>query len=207
MVGMTAHTNQKRLDATMAAYPKDQFDKLPDDLQRVGAHRAPKRAGRGWIGFAWAVLATGVLVFAGLFGLSEFLGVNIALPFLSSATPTPTPTPTPTAQPITDPKTIDPARAITVTVLNGTPTAGLETTVATSLTDAGWPIKSSALASEKDIEKTFVYYSDPVNEDVARGLAIALGVGKIRLISADTFPATPITIVLGADYVPPTPAG
>ena len=84
---------------------------------------------------------------------------------------------------------------------------GLEGTVAASLTAAGWPVKSSALASEKDIEDTFVYYSDPLNEDVARGLAIALGVGKIRLISADTFPATPITIVLGTDYPVPTPAG
>ena len=33
-----------------------------DDLQRVGAHRAPKKRGGGWIGFGWAVLATGVLV-------------------------------------------------------------------------------------------------------------------------------------------------
>jgi hypothetical protein len=191
----------------MASYPKDQFDKLPEDLRRIGAHRAPKKGGRGWIGFAWAVLATGVLVFGGLFALSEFLGVDIGLPiFAAEETPTPTPTPTPTAEPVADPTTIDPARAITVTILNGTPTVGLEGTVAASLTAAAWPIKSAGLASEKDIDETFVYYSDPLNEDVARGLAIALGVGKIRLISPDIFPATPITIVLGTDYPVPTPA-
>ena len=192
----------------MAAYPKDQFDRLPEDLARVGAHRAPKKGGRGWIGFAWAVLATGVLVFAGLFGLSKFLGVDIGLPiFQAAATPTPTPTPTPTADPLTDPSKLDPARAIKITILNGTPTVGLETTVSAALTAEGWPIEGAALASEKDIEETVVYYSDVANEDVARGLVLALGVGKIRLVSPDTFPGSPLTIVIGSDYKAPAPAG
>lgn len=189
----------------MAAYPKDQFDRLPEDLQRIGAHRAPKKPGRGWIGFAWAVLATGVLVFGGLFGLSKFLGIDIGLPIFTASTPTPTPTPTPTAKPLTDPTKIDAARAIKITVLNGTAVAGLQDTVAASLRTAGWPIDSAALASAKDIEETTVYYSDPTNEDVARGLVVAMGVGKIRLVSADTFPGSPLTVVLGADYPAPSP--
>jgi hypothetical protein len=192
----------------MASYPKDQFDKLPDDLTRVGAHRAPQRGGRGWIGFAWAVLATAVLVIAGLFGLSKFLGVEVGLPFFAQPpTATPTPTPTPTAKPLTDPTTIDPARAIKITVLNGTKTAGLQDTVAASLTAAKWPIASATLASQTDIAKTTVYYSNPLNEDIARGLVLAIGVGDIRLVSADTFPGSSLTIVLGADYPMPTPAG
>lgn len=141
----------------MASYPKDQFDQLPADLARIGAHRAPPKGGRGWIGFAWAVLATGVLVFGGLFGLSRFLGVDVGLPiFAEATTPTPTPTPTPTAAPLTDPRKLDPARALKITILNGTPTAGIENTVDAALTAVGWPIDSAALASEKEDRKSVV---------------------------------------------------
>ena len=48
-----------------------------------------------------------------------------------------------------------------------------------------------------------VYYGDPANEDVARGLVLALGVGEIRESTAYN---APLTIVLGADYAP-APAG
>ena len=76
----------------MAAYPKDRFDKLPDDLKRIGAHRGPKKKGGGWIGFAVALLATGLLVFGGLWGLSKFVGIDVGLPIFQAA-PEPTPTP------------------------------------------------------------------------------------------------------------------
>ena len=55
----------------MATFPQDQFDEVPAELKRVGAHRAPRPRGRGAIAFAWAALATGVLVVAGLYGLSR----------------------------------------------------------------------------------------------------------------------------------------
>ena len=189
----------------MANFPKDRFDDLPDDLARVGAHRGPSRRGRGWIGFAWAVLGIGVLVFAGLFGISKFLDIDLGIGFFPTAvTPTPTPTPTPTATPLTDPATLDPNRAITITVLNGTPTVGLENTVGAALATGGWPIGTMATTATSDIEDTYVYYSDPLNEDVARGLSIALGVGGIRLVDPGTVSGAPITIVLGADYVEAT---
>jgi hypothetical protein len=187
----------------MPSYPKDRFDELPEDLKRIGAHRSPHKRGRGWIAFAWAALATGVLVFAGLFGLSKFLGVDIGLPIFQvaeSSTPTPTPTHIPTADPVTDPSTIAPERNIHIAVLNGTATAGLHNTVGDVLAAAGWPIDSRTRASEHDIDKTTVYYSDPANEDVARGLVEAMSVGRIRLVPAETYPGTAITIVLGADY-------
>ena len=81
----------------MAAHPKDRFDQLPEDLKRIGAHRGPKKKGGGWVGFAWALLATGVLIFGGLWGLSNIVGVDVGLPIFEPApTPTPSPTPTPT---------------------------------------------------------------------------------------------------------------
>ena len=194
----------------MPTYPADRFDELPEDLKRVGAHRGPRSRGRGWIGFAWAALATGVLVFAGLWGLSKFVGVDVGLPiFQASSTPaaSSTPTPTQTAEPLTDPLTIDPARGkIRVAVLNGTPVGGLQTTVGDALKALNWTIDSTANSSDREVEKTTVYYSDSANEDVARGLVVALGVGQIRLVSADAFPGTPVTIVIGADYPGATPA-
>jgi hypothetical protein len=184
------------------AYPKDRFDDMPDDLKRVGAHRGPKRKGRGWIALAWALLATVVLVFGGLFTISRLFDIDLGLPiFASPATPTPTPTPTPTMDPILDPLAPDfAARGIKVIVLNGTATPGLQSTTAADLTAKGWVIASAVPAAAKDVEKTFVYYSDPVNEDAARGLVVALGLGDIRLVSPETFPGAPVTIVIGADF-------
>ena len=191
----------------MAAYPKDRFDQLPDDLRRVGAHRGPKKKGSGWIAFAWALLATGVLIFAGLWGLSKFMGVDVGLPIFQAAPEAPpTPKPTPTVDPVLDPATVDPARMISITVLNGTPAPALENTVGDALAAVGWTIGGRAPAAEKDIEKTFVYYSDPANEDVARGVAVSLGTGQIRLVAPDAFPITPLTVVIGLDYPGAVPA-
>ncbi len=192
------------------AYPKDRFDNLPEDLHRVGAHRSPARPGRGWIAFAWAALATLVLIVGGIAGLKVFAGVDFDIPFLSAQpapTSTPSPTPVQTAEPVLDPSTIDPARAISTSVYNGTTTADLQNTVGDALAAAGWTIDARALASTKDIETTTVYYSDQANEDVARGLVVALGAGEIRLVSAETFPGNPLNIVLGSDYPGATPAG
>jgi hypothetical protein len=191
----------------MAAYPKDRFDQLPEDLKRIGAHRGPKKKGGGWAAFALALLATGVLIFGGLWGLSKFVGVDVGLPiFQAEPEVTPTPKPTPTADPVLDPTTVDPARLIDVTVLNGTPTAGLENSVGDALAAVGWVVEARAPAGEKNIEKTVVYYSDPLNEDVARGVVVSLGKGEIRLVSPETFPASALTAVIGLDYPGATPA-
>jgi len=179
----------------MATYPSDQFDNLPDDLDRVGAHRGPKVRGRGWIAFGWAVLATVVLVVVGLFALQTLQGTG----FNSGpdATDTPSASPTPTITPITDPTTIA-KRHITITVLNGTPTAGLQASAVHTLKLAHWRVTSSAPASVNTFKKTVVYYSLATNKDVALGVAKALGSSIVSL--TDAYPGAPITVVLGADY-------
>jgi hypothetical protein len=193
----------------MASQTPDRFDRIPADLERVGAHRSAAKRGRGWAGFAWAVLATGVLVLGGLFGLSLLGTVDLGLPNFSgggNVTPTPTPTPTPTAEPLTDPATIGPERGIQITVLNGAPTNNLDDTVGAGLAAAGWPIGAMTQASVRTIEDTTIYYADPLNEDIARGIAITLGTGQIRLVPLESMPSSaPIAIVLGADF--PVPAG
>jgi hypothetical protein len=180
----------------MAKYPRDPFDDLPVDLARVGAHRAPVKAGRGWITFAWAALFTGILVIGGLAALNAFRGLS----FLGEAPPSSnTPSAEVTAEPILDPALIAPERAITITILNGTTTVNLENVAGDSL--VGWPVGARLVASDRTEETTIVYYSNPADEDVARGLIIALGVGEVRESTA--FSGAPVTVVLGADYLPP----
>ncbi|MBB5632747.1 hypothetical protein BKA04_000970 [Cryobacterium mesophilum] len=183
----------------MANFPKDRFDDLPSDLQRVGAHRGPKRKGRGWIGFAWAVVATVILTTGGLFGLAA-INNNINFDFFPNAAndDVETPTQTPTAEPTLDPK-------VPLTILNGTPTVGLANQVGDALVKQGWNgakqgVGSRANSSSRDIDETVVYYATPELEGAARALVLALGVGEIRL-STD-FPGSEITIVIGSDYKP-----
>ena len=187
----------------MANFPQDRFDEVPTDLQRVGAHRAPKKKGRGWIGFAWAVLATVVLTGAGLAALAA-VDSNINFNFFpGEKTAEPIPTVIPTAEPTLAPE-------IPLTILNGTPTVGLSNQVGDALVALGWNgategVGSRANASANDVEQTIVYYADPTLEGAARGLVQALGVGDVRL-STD-FPGSQITVVIGLDYKPMSSPG
>jgi len=188
----------------MASFPRDRFDDIPSDVDRVGAHRAPRKPGRGWIAFAWSVVATAVLVVVGMFGLS-LVNPAIELPFApgESTTPTPSATVIETAAPIVDPTAVDPERMATLTigVLNGTPTMGLSNTAADQIAAAGWPDPSRAAATANDEKETYVYFSNPADEGIARGIMQLIGAADVRL--SDAFPLTSITVVLGADYQPP----
>ena len=183
----------------MANFRTDQFDNIPQSIDRVGAHRGPKVRGRGWIGFMWAVLATAVLIVGGLYVLST---LNSAVKFgfggsVAAPSDTPTTSPTPEITPISDPSTIK-KRHITITVLNGTAINGAQQAAGKILKGDGWKVTSEANASESNIKQTTVYYSNAENEDVAEGIQLALGTGTIRLTSA--FVGAPITVVIGSDY-------
>lgn len=188
----------------MSAFPRDPFDDYSDDVHRVGAHRAPVRRGRAWMRFAWAALATGVLIVVGLFVASRVLENDLGIPLLAQTQaeaeienlPDP-------VEPMTDPSLLDPARNISITVLDGSIHVGIELTAAEQLRAAGWPIGGASVSDTEDETLTKVYYSDPANEDVARGLVATLGFGEVRLVSAEAFAGSPITIVLGSDYPVP----
>ncbi|GAB3137487.1 LytR C-terminal domain-containing protein [Marisediminicola antarctica] len=203
--------------------PTDRFDEIPDDLTRVGAHRAPARQGRGWIGFAWAALATGVLVLAGVVALAALTdSINLDLPFTASGAPTDDapatdqseePEATETAAPIEP--LLDPS--VSITVLNGTSTAGLAGAAGDKLVAEGWcgaagpdtvaegpcadstAVGSRANASSTEIAATAVYYGDPANESAALALVASLGIGEAQL--SEDFPESPITVLLGSDYL------
>jgi hypothetical protein len=185
----------------MATFPTDRFDNLPDNLERIGAHRGPRIKGHGWIAFAWAALATGILVVIGLFVLSSVdASFKLTLPGAGStpsASSVSSVTPTPTTKPVTDPTTIA-SRKITITILNGTAVGDLDEKASTRLTNAKWTVGASGPSSATDIKQTVVYYSTSANKDVAEGIQLALGTGTIRL--SDAYVGAPITVVIGSDF-------
>ncbi len=176
-------------------YPKDRFDTIPDDLHRVGAHRAPRARGRGWIGFGWAALATVVLVGLGVFGLSLVDNGNSFTGATGSTTTSATPSasPTPTITPTVDPK-------LNVNVLNGTATSGLANTVGDKLAAAGWTVGARANASQTDLTQTMVYYSDPKNQAAALGVVQSLPGAKVAETQDYAETGADLTVVVGSDY-------
>jgi len=186
----------------MPTFDRDRFDDLPADLDRVGAHRAEKRPGRGWIAFAWAALATGVLVGAGVVYLGvandsfQFVNPSSSTTAQAEEADTATPTATPSVTPLTDPSQVDPS-VTTITVLNGTATAGLAGSASEALESAGWVVGTQGNASERVATST-VYYAAEVDEPAALGLAQQLGIDDVE--QTDAFPGAALTIVLGADY-------
>ncbi|MBX3195428.1 MAG: LytR C-terminal domain-containing protein [Microbacteriaceae bacterium] len=185
----------------MAQFPQDQFDKVPTDLKRVGAHRGPAKRGRGWIAFAWAALATGVLVVAGLYGLSRVNPeISFELPnFGGGESPAPSAAPTiSAAPPVTDPTTVPKELKLTISVFNGSSTDGLQNIAGNAIKEAGWPNPARANAGSREIATTTVYYRSADFEGIARGLVQLLGVGKVQL--SDAFPGAPVTVVVGEDY-------
>lgn len=188
----------------MAKFPRDRFDEIPSGIDRVGAHRAPRTRGGGWIGLLVALVATVLLVVGGLFVLSKF-NLDFEVPFAAEETPEPTPTETPTqtAPPVTDPAEVDPEvlEKLTISVLNGTATEGLSNIAADQIEAAGWPNPARASASDDTEETTIIFYRDPSQEGIARGIMQLIGAADVEL--SDAFPISELTIVLGADYVPP----
>jgi hypothetical protein len=195
----------------MGKFPVDRFDHYPDNLERVGAHRAATRRGKGWVAFAWAALTTVILVSVGIVGLF-IINDTVSFDFIPTVTSSPPTTAEPTVGPTVAP-TIDPT--VEIHVLNGTATAGLAARVAEQLTGAGWTQNITvANADREDVPETVVYYEDASQEGIARGIVQSLGVGRSELsnvfaatgdetVPGETteMPMKPITVVVGSDYI------
>jgi hypothetical protein len=172
----------------------------------VGAHRTPAKRGRGWIAFAWAALATGVLVVGGLYGLSLVNpAISFELPELSGdgALPGASPTPEPEVAAVTDPDLVDPDFDLSISVLNGSPTDGLQNDAVAQINEAGWPRPVGSLAGTREQEATRIYYNGAKFEGIAKGLAELMGTDPANVVNSDFYLGAPVTIVLGADYTPP----
>ena len=179
------------MDRGATARPRDRFDDVPTDLARVGAHRAPARRGRGLATFGWAALATGVLVGAGVLGLSVIeRGVSTTGDggTASSAAAAAAPA-----------ATIDPNAS--VVVLNATKTSGLAASAAGIAKSDGWKVASTANADTQGVKVSTVYYGDKAAQGAALGLAKSLGIGRTQ--QSDRFDVqgkVRLTVVLGSDF-------
>ncbi|MCU1530151.1 MAG: hypothetical protein JWP75_3914 [Frondihabitans sp.] len=194
----------------MAKFPPDRFDGVPDSPLRVGAHRSGARRHHGWIVFAWAALATGVLVGAGVVALAVTdKGFQFTDPGVSSSastskasstsgSKTATSTPTPTVTPLLDPTKIN-SSVTTITVLNATTTAGLAASAGTTLKNGGWVVGNEGNASS-DVSTSVVYYDSSAadNKSIALGIAQKLGIKTVE--QSSSFPGATITVVLGSDF-------
>ncbi|TFC67562.1 LytR C-terminal domain-containing protein [Cryobacterium sp. TMT2-4] len=187
------------------SYAKDRFDHFPHFLERVGAHRAPGKKGRGWVAVWWSLGATVLLVGIGVVGLAVLNNnLNFELPGTAttadstaepSATPSDTPAPVPTPAATVDPDS-------TVTVLNGTAGEGIARSVGDLLEAEGWTIEELDNASTEDVQTTTVYYADAALEGAARGVAESLPGSEVLLSSDYADSAADLTVVVGADYEP-----
>jgi hypothetical protein len=143
--------------------------------------------------FAWAALATGALVGAGVLGLGAIeKGVSATGDTTSSSS---------TATSAAPAATVDPSA--TVVVLNGTTTAGLAADAAKTAGGDGWKVESTANASTTSVKLSTVYYSAKSQLGAALGLAKSLGIGRapVRTTQFDVQGKTRLTVVLGKDFV------
>lgn len=189
----------------MTRFPHDRFDDVTDG-PRVGAHRGMHRRGRGWIAFAWAALATGVLVGIGVLVLGllndsySFPGSDASsAPSASSSSSSSAPSQTESATP-SEPTAAAPSDqgSTTLVVLNGTTTAGLAAKGTATLTTAGWTVTSSGNAGTTGTTSTIVYYQQESQKALAEGVAKSIGTTAVEQSAA--FPNADISVVLGADY-------
>lgn len=192
----------------MASTPQDRFDNIPADLVRVGAHRGPAKRGRGWVRFAWFALVTGLLIVGGLYTLSRiFPTISFELPVIAGgdSNPTATPSTAPVVPPMTPEEwqAADPAIPLTISVLNGSPTDGLQSQAALQIGGATWPTPDAQNASQRDREVTEIYYHTAEYEGIAKSLAVLLGTDPANVKLSDFYLGAPVTILLGADYTPP----
>lgn len=172
------------------------FDALPGKLERTGTHRLPSGR-RRFVTFAWAALATGVLVAVGTMGLFAYNGKLDIIHWLFPNT-VPTASPVPTAPPTVDPK-------MAVNVLNGTSREGLATEVGDKLVAGGWTVAARTNSSETDVKKTMVFYAVKTYEGAARGVCDTLGKPcQIKFTSAFANSGSPLTVVVGNNYPLPT---
>lgn len=196
----------------MTRFPRDRFDDVTDG-PRVGAHRGPARRGGGWVVFAWAALATGVLVGVGVLVLALANGSVQFTEGSGGATSAPsasaTSTPTSKASAGSEPSggASSPAAAAasptdqgatTLVVLNGTSTTGLAANASTKLTGAGWKVTSTGDAGTTGSTQTIVYYQQESQAALAEGIAKSLGTSAVQRSSA--FPNADVSVVLGADF-------
>jgi len=187
----------------------DRFDDVAPDVRYVGTHRSQQSS---LSIFAPIGIALGLVVVLVLGGLWFVDRNNDNLTLESSELPVVTgEAPIEQApeevvpeevvlEPVTDPTLIDTV-GLTLTVLNGTASAGLAARAGSRLQSAGWPEATATNADSTDVAKSVVAYEGDEDLPIAWGIALALGLDLEAVVQTTAYPGVRITVILGADYI------
>lgn len=171
---------------------QDRFDKL-GKAPRVGVHRISGRVRRGWRYLIVGLVASAVLIAAGIIGLKfiDYRGTESTAPRASEGS----------AEEKVVPK-LDPEA--TIVILNGNPTLNLAAGLDEAITANQWgKILFSDNADSRDVPISAVFYSDVADLAAAEGLADKLGgVSTYESQNYVQFGAR-LVVLLGADYAGP----
>lgn len=187
----------------------DRFDDVSADVRYVGTHRAQRSSLSVFAPIGIALALVVVLVLGGLWFVDRS-NDNLALDesdlpvATGEAPPEETPVEEPVAEeapnPVEDPSQID-LTGLTITVLNGTASAGLAARAGSRLQAAGWPEAAATNADSSDIALSVVAYENDEDLPIAWGIALALGLDLEAVVQTTAYPGARVTVVLGADYV------
>lgn len=174
-------------------FPRDRFDDVPRDRNRVGAHRAENPRLKMGVVLLWALVGLVVLFSAGVVGT---LALTDGLPWQQNQEAQPGPEPEVEAKLDT---------TYTVLVLNASGDDSRTQPVADKIVAAGWPadLVLPSVASEQDFTETTVFYVEDADAPAALALAEVLGVTNI--VKDATYAQTqgdekaPLTVVIGVD--------
>jgi hypothetical protein len=191
-------------------YPEDEFDSLGADRTPSGVHRAPLPRWRALLPFIVALILAPTLAYLGVTYLSSAGSSTPAPTSAASEQPAPeetstpeateTPAPAETAEPTPTPTPIGDVRLDTaVFVLNGTPTVGLGTTAAETLTTDGFTNVTADDYGNRLPTVSTVYYNNADLADTAVRVAEILGIDQLLELADAT---DTIAVVLRTDYAP-----
>ena len=184
----------------------DRFDDVPKDLGYVGTHRRQRST---LSLFAPIGIGLGLVVLVVLAGLWVIDRSNENLAFDVGTLPVAAEPPAEDAvveepdegpNPVQDPTSID-TEGLSITVLNGTSSAGLAARAGARLQALGWPEATATNADSSTVSASVVAYENDEDLGIALGIAQALGIDFESVVQTSTYPGARITVILGADYV------
>ncbi|WP_115789219.1 LytR C-terminal domain-containing protein [Arthrobacter silvisoli] len=192
----------------MTKFPRDEFDRVPQNSSRQGVHRVVTPASRPAL---WPVLVLGALAL--VVGLTAFLILPKSAPTAApsqqaaaSQQPTPSPsasstpsaspsaTPTPSETPTTS-AAVD--KTTPVAVYNGAGVSGLASRVSTTVQNDGWALSDVGNWQGTPQQASAIFYNGPEQKGNAEALGKLLGITEL-LDTAEY--QVPVVVVLGPGY-------
>lgn len=187
----------------------DRYDEVAHDSSYVGTHRRERSS---WSLFAPIGIGLGTVVVFVLAGLwfvdrsDDYLELDAAeVPVIAGEAPSEEqivvePDVPADVEPVRDPAEID-TEGLTLTILNGTQTAGLAARAGERLTAEGWPEPTATNAESADVAESVVAYQDDADKGIALGIAELLGIPVDQVVQTSAYPGARVTVLLGANYV------